>query len=53
MLGFIIFIIIVSGGGSSVAVMNGVFIDQPTCKDTAYLCERAVTSFACVRREVL
>jgi len=40
----------IDGGGSSVSVHNGVVIDQPTCKDTPEICERAVASFTCVRR---
>jgi N-acetylglucosamine-1-phosphodiester alpha-N-acetylglucosaminidase len=40
------------GGGSSVSVKNGVFIDQPTALDTAVITERAVASLACVKRSL-
>jgi exopolysaccharide biosynthesis protein len=40
----------IDGGGSSVAVEDGIVIDTPTCKDTPVVCERAVASFACVRK---
>lgn len=39
----------IDGGGSSVSVQYGTVISQPTCKDTAEICERAVASIACVR----
>lgn len=39
----------IDGGGSSVSVLNGQIIDQPTCKDTPEICERAVASITCVR----
>mmetsp|Transcript_11314 Transcript_11314/g.10231 ORF Transcript_11314/g.10231 Transcript_11314/m.10231 type:complete len:287 (-) Transcript_11314:175-1035(-) len=38
------------GGGSSVSVVDGVVIDQPTCNDTPEICERADASIACVRK---
>lgn len=40
----------IDGGGSSVAVADGQVVDVPTCKDTPEVCERAVASFACVRK---
>lgn len=40
------------GGGSSVSVKNGVFIDQPTSLDTATIVERAVASLACVKKSL-
>jgi N-acetylglucosamine-1-phosphodiester alpha-N-acetylglucosaminidase len=37
------------GGGSTVAWMNGSFVDRPTCEDTVFPeCERAVASIVCV-----
>ena len=36
------------GGGSSVSVYNGEVISRPTCMDTPFVCERAVTSITCV-----
>jgi N-acetylglucosamine-1-phosphodiester alpha-N-acetylglucosaminidase len=42
----------IDGGGSSVSVLNGEIIDQPTCKDTPEICERAVASITCVRKLV-
>ena len=38
------------GGGSSVSVYNGQVISRPTCKDTPFVCERAVTSITCVNQ---
>jgi exopolysaccharide biosynthesis protein len=40
----------VDGGGSTVAVYQGRVISVPTCADTPVVCERAVTSIACVRQ---
>ncbi len=38
------------GGGSSVVYYKGHVISQPTCTDTIYeICERAVTTIACVK----
>ena len=31
----------IDGGGSSVAILNGKIIDQPTCNDTPEICERS------------
>ncbi len=36
------------GGGSSVSVKEGKVIDRPTCLDNSIVCERAVTSIACI-----
>lgn len=42
----------IDGGGSSVSVLNGKYIDAPTCKDTPVICERAVVSITCVRNKL-
>jgi len=41
----------IDGGGSSVSVLNGKYIDKPTCNDTPTVCERAVASITCVRNK--
>lgn len=41
----------IDGGGSSVSVLNGKYIDAPTCNDTPVTCERAVASITCVRNK--
>ena len=37
------------GGGSSTSVYMGKVVDKPTCVDSSVVCERAVTSIACIR----
>lgn len=36
------------GGGSSVTVVNGTIVDHPTCIDSAFKCERFVTTVTCI-----
>lgn len=36
------------GGGSSVSVENGKVISRPTCGDDSFICEREVSSIACI-----
>lgn len=36
------------GGGSSVSVYNGKVISKPTCYDIHFICERSVSSIACM-----
>jgi len=36
------------GGGSSVSVFNSTVISSPTCLDTSHICERNVSSIACI-----
>lgn len=43
----------IDGGGSSVSVFEGSFIDEPTCKDTPAICERSVASITCVKKNPL
>ena len=38
------------GGGSSVMVRGGEWVSRPTCNDTPALCERDVTTIACLRK---
>ncbi len=38
------------GGGSSVSVSNGKVISKPTCIDIHVICERAVSSIACMKQ---
>ena len=37
------------GGGSSTSVYKGTVVDKPSCVDTKIVCERPVTSIACIR----
>ena len=37
------------GGGSSVSVYKGIVISKPTCFDTAFICERRVTTITCMQ----
>lgn len=36
------------GGGSSVTVVNGTIVDQPSCRDSSFQCERFVTTMTCI-----
>lgn len=42
----------IDGGGSSTVTYNGNVIDEPTCVDTSEICERAVASITCVKRNL-
>lgn len=39
------------GGGSAVSVLRGQVVSKPTCDDTPVVCERPVTTAACIPYE--